>query len=136
MARFFIGVAEHDYVQAAVAEGVCLFAGGQRAPVESLEKGDNVAYFSPHLSHGGTALNCFTAMGKVTSETPEEKSDWPDHPKFKSWVRRCSYRPSAPIALGDIEDDLSDQTRAALDTAISEISGTDFSVLAKAMTPQ
>lgn len=101
MARYWIGLAERDSVHAAVTNGVCLFSGGKASPVRKLEPGDGVLYYSPRESMDGAALECFTAVGKVTDDTPWTQN-WTQlctggpfltrrSGADKTWVRKCAY---------------------------------------------
>ncbi|WP_425091689.1 EVE domain-containing protein [Tropicimonas sp. S265A] len=89
MPRYWIGVAERDYVHAAVRHGLCLFSGGKEAPIRKVSPGDGVIYYSPHEARRGEPLECFTALGTV-GEGDAWKKEW-DGIGFTSWVRSCDY---------------------------------------------
>ncbi|NSX53257.1 EVE domain-containing protein [Parasulfitobacter algicola] len=136
--RYWIGVADKSYVTAAVTENICLFSGGQKAVIQNMNSGDGVIYYSPKQSHSGGALQCFTALGQVVGDTVYYKDDWPDHPKFKAWVRTCSYEKTGDTAVQSVLDRLEfiiDTTDwgVSFEQAQFEISENDFNMLAKAM---
>lgn len=121
MARYWIGLAERDSVHAAVANGVCLFSGGLASPVRRLQPGDGILYYSPHETADGAPLECFTAVGEVTDETPWAQN-WtqlcPGGPfltktaasaagTVQTWVRRCDYDAVGEVSVRPLLNALS-----------------------------
>jgi hypothetical protein len=67
--RFWVGVASHDHVLAAVKGGFCQLGHGREAPVRRLAPGDRILYYSPReRMHDGAVLQAFTAAGEVLED--------------------------------------------------------------------
>ena len=119
MARYWIGLAERDSVQAAVSNGVCLFSGGKASAVRKLAPGDWILYYSPHESTDGATLECFTAVGEVVDETPWTQNwtqlcaggpFWTHGTRPKStqtWVRKCAYDAVGEVSVRPLLSSLS-----------------------------
>jgi hypothetical protein len=55
--KYWIGIASHDHVQAAVNGGFCQLGHGKEAPVLRLRRGDLIVFYSPRERMGeGPAL--------------------------------------------------------------------------------
>lgn len=87
MARYWLGVAEKTYVDAAVRRGVCVFSAGRERAVEKLTPGDRLVYYAHKDRPGGAALQRFVALGTVTG-TGHRQADWDG---FDGWVRDAAY---------------------------------------------
>jgi hypothetical protein len=96
-ARYYIGVADHAYVQAACSQAVCLFSGGTKHLVADLNAGDRVAFFAPKTAHDGKPLEQFVAIGTIAGDVAWQK-EWTDW-NFTAWVRDCTYAEVTPIDL-------------------------------------
>jgi len=71
--RYWIGVASHNHVRAAVQGGFCQLGHGKYAPVRALKAGDILLFYSARESMGkGTVLQAFTAAGEILDDTPFE----------------------------------------------------------------
>ncbi len=71
MPKFWIGVASKEHVKHGVQWGICQFCHGKIGPAKRLKKGDFVIYYSPKVSmEGKEPYQKFTAIGKITDETP------------------------------------------------------------------
>jgi hypothetical protein len=66
MSRFWVGVASRDHVLKAVNGGFCQLNHGREAPVQKLQPGDRILYYSSReRMHEGAVLQAFTAAGEV-----------------------------------------------------------------------
>jgi hypothetical protein len=64
--RYWIGVVAQDHVEAAVGHGFVQFNYGQPGPLERMQPGDGVAFYSPRARFpDGAPLQAFTAIGRV-----------------------------------------------------------------------
>lgn len=89
MARYWIALATRDTAHAAVRHGICLISGGRQGPLRKLAAGDGVVYYSPQEAENGEALECFTALGRVSDDAPRQTC-WDGAP-LTPWVRDCDY---------------------------------------------
>lgn len=96
--RYWVGVASHEHVRAAVAGGFCQFSHGKAAPLHRLTAGDRVVYYSPREGmRRGTSVQAFTAVGEVLAGAPEPVDQ---DEGFQPSRRRVRYfqASAAPIA--------------------------------------
>src|SRR6476660_2854737 len=64
--RYWIGVVARDHVEAAVANGFVQLNYGKAGPLERMQPGDGVVFYSPRVaSPDGAPLQAFTAIGRV-----------------------------------------------------------------------
>jgi len=64
--RYWIGVVARNDVEAAVANGFVQLNYGKAGPLERMQPGDGVAFYSPRVnSPDGAPLQAFTAIGHV-----------------------------------------------------------------------
>jgi len=68
-ARAWVAVVSRAHVERGAAGGFIQVCHGKRAPLERMQPGDWIAYYSPTTEfRGGEPLRAFTAIGRVLSE--------------------------------------------------------------------
>ena len=66
MTRYWVGVVSRDHVQRGVQGGFCQVCHGKKLPLERMDPGDYLVYYSPKQGYGGKELcQAFTALGRV-----------------------------------------------------------------------
>ena len=66
MTSYWIGVASRDHVMRGVEGGFCQLSHGKSSPVERLQPGDRIVYYSPREQMAaGDPVQAFTAIGEV-----------------------------------------------------------------------
>jgi hypothetical protein len=66
MTAYWIGVASRDHVMRGVEGGFCQLSHGKSSPVERLQPGDLIVYYSPREQMGeGEPVQAFTAIGGI-----------------------------------------------------------------------
>ena len=66
MMAHWVGVASRDHVRVARDGGFCQLSHGKEAPLQRLNPGDTIAYYSPRETiRGGDPVQAFTALGEV-----------------------------------------------------------------------
>jgi hypothetical protein len=69
--RYWIGVASRDHVRAGIAGGFCQMCHGKAGPMNRIQPGDGIAYYSPRTAmRGGEPVQGFTAIGTVKCGEP------------------------------------------------------------------
>jgi hypothetical protein len=64
--RAWIGVVARSHVELGVAGGFAQVCHGRRAPLQRMEAGDYLVYYSATTEHrGGEPLRAFTALGRI-----------------------------------------------------------------------
>ena len=67
MRSYWIGVASRDHVMRGMKGGFCQLSHGKSSPVERLQPGDRIVYYSPREAMGeGDPLQAFTAIGEIS----------------------------------------------------------------------
>ncbi len=89
MNSHWVGVASRDHVRAAVRGGFCQLNHGKEAPLERLQTGDRLFYYSPREKMGaGDSIKAFTAVGTVLDGKPYRlKTD----AEFRPFRRKVDY---------------------------------------------
>jgi hypothetical protein len=134
--KYWVGVASHDHVKAAVAGGFCQLGHGKAAPVRLLRRGDLVVFYSPREAFdAGPALQAFTAIGRVMDDEPlsVEQSTF-----FRPFRREIQYFQSRPAPIQPLLQKLSftrDRTHwgIAFRRACFNISSVDYREIARTM---
>jgi hypothetical protein len=71
MTAFWVGVASRDHVMRGVKGGFCQLSHGKSSPVERLQPGDRIVYYSPREQMGeGEPVQAFTAIGEILPGDP------------------------------------------------------------------
>ncbi|MCB1139602.1 MAG: EVE domain-containing protein [Leptospiraceae bacterium] len=66
---YWVGVASLDHVRVGAEAGFCQFCHGKPGPVNRLQAGDWIVYYSPRESmRTGKPVQAFTAIGQVCGE--------------------------------------------------------------------
>jgi len=66
MARYWIGVASKEHVQGGVLGGFAQVCHGKAGPLNRMEEGDWIVYYSPTIKFGQKEpCQSFTAIGKI-----------------------------------------------------------------------
>jgi hypothetical protein len=93
----WIGVVSREHVQRGVAGGFIQLNHGKKAPVQQLRAGDRIAMYSPRTAYpDGAPLQCFTAIGVVTSGELYQVEMAPDFHPWRVDVEFAACR-EAPI---------------------------------------
>jgi hypothetical protein len=132
--RYWIGVVSQDYVESAVAQGFVQLAYGRSAPLERMQPGDGLVFYSPRTSHpAGAPLQAFTAIGRV-GDGPVYEADQ-SAPMFR---RRAAYLSATPAPILPLLEQLSfirNKTHwgAAFRFGVVRVPRDDFAAIALAM---
>jgi hypothetical protein len=134
--KYWIGIASHDHVQAAVSGGFCQLGHGKEAPVLRLRRGDLIVFYSPRERMGeGPALQSFTAVGRILDDLPVETTQ---SERFRPFRRKVQYFKSRQAPIRPLLNELSfTQGRAqwgmAFRRASFSIDPADYAIIEKAM---
>ena len=105
MTRYWIGVACKEHVQNAVRGGFAQVCHGKLGPLNRLEEGDGITYYSPTLGFGGKdPCQSFTAIGKIKAGDPYTFAMSKD---FIPWRRDVSFLKSREAPIRPLLDHLS-----------------------------
>jgi hypothetical protein len=137
--KYWIGVASHDHVQAAVSGGFCQLGHGKEAPVLRLRKGDLIVFYSPRERMGEkSAFQSFTALGRILDDAPVEATQ---SECFRPFRRKVQYFKSRQAPIRPLLNELSfTQRRAQWGMAFRRssfsIDAADYALIEKAMGVQ
>ena len=102
--RYWINTVSRSHVEAGMEGGFTQAGHGKRTPLERLQEGDLIAFYSPCTElRGGEPLQQFTAMGRVADKDPYEVGMGPG---FSPWRRRVEFFESEPAPIHPLKDDL------------------------------
>src|ERR1700722_18317727 len=105
MARYWIGVASKEHVQKGVEGGFAQVCHGKPGPLNCMEEGDWIIYYSPTLKFGGKEpCQSFTAIGKII---PGDPYTFPMSQDFIPWRRDVSFLKSQQTPIQPLLDHLS-----------------------------
>ena len=132
--QFWIAVVAGDAAVAAMAQGYLQLASGKAGPLERMRGGDGFLLYSPRESAAGTALQAFTAVGRVRDAPIEMAGSEPGGP----FRRSAEFLPAgvAPIrpllpALTFVRDPA--RWGAVFRFGVVRIPDVDFACIAQAM---
>ncbi len=135
--RYWIAVVPKVGVERCLAGGVAMFAHGRFAPVNRVQPGDWLAYYSPRtVLKGGDEVRAFTAIGKFKDRAPYEAEMMPGR---VGWRRDIAFEKTAKEAgVYPLLDQLSfikDRQHWGLffHRSIFAVPRDDFALIAKAM---
>lgn len=136
MARYWIGVASKEHVQRGVLGGFAQVCHGKAGPLNRMEEGDWIVYYSPIIKFGKKEpCQSFTAIGKIKDggAYPFAMSE-----DFIPWRRNVSFVKSREIPIQTLLDELSfikDKQKWGFPfrRGCFEVSQGDFKVIAGAM---
>jgi hypothetical protein len=134
--RYWLGVVSKQHVEMGVQGGFAQVCHGKKAPLQRMEPGDLLVYYSPQTRReGGKPLRAFTAVGSVKEG---EVYDFQVSPDFVSHRRDVRYFPEAvQVPLEALKPQLAFAQRRnwgfALRRGLLELSKEDFHIIAAAM---
>ena len=143
--RNWLAVASADHVAIGRSEGFMQVCHGKVSPLQRLQPGDRVVYYSPnsryspsHALRDKDRLQSFTALGTVRESMPyrgDSNSDRGD--LFRPWRRDVAWHDAREIPLAALKDRLAFTNEPnwgyRLRQGLVEISEADMSVIAEAM---
>lgn len=137
MTNYWLGVVSREHVRRGVELGFAQANHGARAPIERMQPGDGLVYYSPRERiRDGAALKAFTAVGRI-----DDGDVWQaDEGSFEPWRRTVTYRAGArdvPIdeLRGDLELTSTPNWGIVLRRGLIPLSAHDFAVISRAMEP-
>lgn len=69
--KYWIGTVCQEHVLRGVAGGFCQVCHGKAAPLNRMQRGDWLLYYSPKIRlHGNEKLQAFTAVGRLPTTKP------------------------------------------------------------------
>ena len=136
MTRYWIGVACKEHVQRGVIGGFAQVCHGKAGPLNRMEEGDGIVYYSPTIKFGKREpCQSFTAIGKIKSGDPYPfaMSD-----EFIPWRRDVLFLKSQEVPIQSLLDELSfirDKQKWGFPfrRGCFEISQEDFQVISNVM---
>ncbi|KAI8609044.1 PUA-like domain-containing protein [Chytriomyces sp. MP71] len=141
--RYWIGVVSHNHVRAGVAGGFAQLCHGRHQPLQRMNKGDVLIYYSPKTdmkAKGVTAVvQSFTAIGKVVGDAAYAQQVTPAFAAFRRDVDYDKNARPVPIkqflARLSFIQNLDDPKKWGMlfRRAHFDISREDFLVIAQAM---
>lgn len=136
MIHYWIGVASKEHVQKGVLGGFAQVCHGKAGPLNRMEEGDWIVYYSPTLKFGGKeACQSFTAIGKINCGAPYSVRMAQD---FIPWRRDVFFFRSREIPIQTLLQHLcfiKDKQKWGYPfrRGCFEISRDDFQIIAQAM---
>ena len=136
--RYWIGVVSQEDADKAVAEGFVQFGFGRAEPLERMQPGDGVTFYSPRTApQTGALVQAFTAIGRVTDDEPYQVDMTPDFHPFR---RNVEFDESVEAQIRPLLDELGfieDKKRWGyrFRFGLFQIDERDFDVIRAAMTP-
>jgi EVE domain len=95
---FWMGVASAQHARGGRDGGFAQLGHGKHIAVKSLRKGDWIVYYSPREGMGeGAAVQAFTTIGRVTSESPYRAPQAMDFNPYRVDVDYLKDAEAAPI---------------------------------------
>lgn len=136
MPKYWIGVASREHVMRGVEGGYAMLSHGKRAPLEKMEAGDYLIYYSPReRSEDKEPLQKFAAIGKIKEGETYQVKMCDDFEPFRKDVHflKCEEAEIRPLIeeLDFIKDKKS--WGYAFRFGHIEISDKDFLLIARAM---
>ena len=134
--HYWIGVVSRSHVQAGVAGGFAQVGHGKERPLRRLRPGHWLVYYSPRTAlDGGTPLQAFTAIGRVTDDRVYTHRMADDFVPFR---RDVAYVPCREAPIAPLLDRLSfirDKQRWGYPfrAGLIAIPAEDFAIIATAM---
>jgi hypothetical protein len=145
MSKNWLAVASADHVTVGRTEGFMQVCHGKVSPLQRLQPGDRVVYYSPtrryspsHALREKDRLQSFTALGTVAASVPYRADiDGERAEIFLPWRRDVAWHDAGEVALDGLKDRLT-FTRAPnwgyrLRQGLVEISDEDMTLIAEAM---
>lgn len=105
MTQYWVGVASHEHVKAGVAGSFAQVCHGKGAPLQKMQSGDWIVYYSPVEVFGGnTPCRKFTAVGILQEGQPYEVCI---NECFTPWRRDVEFFNATPVSMNNLLDSLS-----------------------------
>ncbi len=132
--RYWLGVVSRQHVRRGVELGIAQVGHGKRSPLERMEPGDGLVYYSPRDQlRAGTPVKAFTALGRIVDAEVWQA----DEGSFRPWRRRVDYLEGreAPIGplLGVLDLTSSPHWGHALRRGLLDLTEHDFEVIRRSM---
>ncbi|MEP6769967.1 MAG: EVE domain-containing protein [Acidobacteriota bacterium] len=133
---YWINTISREHVRVGVRGGFTQADHGRATRLRRIAKGDFIAFYSPRTEfRGGETLQAFTAVGRVTDETPYRVEM---RPGFHPWRRNVKFSKSreSPIApLIEGLDFIADKRHwgYAFRRGLFEVCRRDFQTIAQSM---
>lgn len=128
-----MGVVSREHVRRGVELGIAQANHGKKAPLERMQPGDGIVYYSPREQmSAGAIVKSFTAIGTITTDAPWQA----DEGDFRPWRRKVDYRAGARearIAELDLELTRRPNWGIVLRRGMFELSEHDFAAISAAM---
>ena len=136
MSRYWIGVVSRSHVQRGVEGGFAQVCHGKRAPLERMQAGDWLMYYSPRTDFkDGQPLQAFTAIGQIK---PGKVYSFEMSPDFVPFRRDVDFLEASQASIKPLLPHLSFTQSPnwgyALRRGVLEITRADFELIAKAMS--
>jgi hypothetical protein len=134
--RYWLGVVSRRHVERGVKGGFAQLCHGKRAPLARMQVGDWLVYYSPRTEmDGGTPLQTFTAIGRVTGVSVYGHAMSED---FVPHRRGVAYVPCRPAPIAPLVGELSFVTDPKrwgfpLRRGVLPLTARDFGLIARAM---
>ena len=145
MSKNWLAVASADHVAVGRAEGFMQVCHGKVSPLQRLQAGDRVVYYSPtrryspsHALREKDRLQSFTAVGTVAATAPYRADVDSERAEiFLPWRRDVAWHEAGEVALEVLKERLA-FTREPnwgyrLRQGLVEISDADMTLIAEAM---
>jgi hypothetical protein len=135
-ANYWLGVVSKDHVMIGVKGSFAQVCHGKLGPLKRLKAGDGFVYYSPTVGLGErTALQAFTAIGRVGNDEPFQVTHTPD---FRPWRRTVNYQHDigdVPVSMLRDELDLTSTKNwgYALRRGLLPLTSGDFARIERAM---
>jgi hypothetical protein len=132
---YWIGVVSKSHVDLGVAGGFTQLNHGKAGPLERMQPGDGLVYYSPRTDYPyGAPLQAFTAIGRVASGDIFQA----DADGMKPFRRVIEYLPASPAPIKPLLPDLSfirskEHWGAAFRFGFLRVPQEDFARIAQAM---
>ena len=102
MARYWIGVASKEHVQRGVMGGFAQVCHGKAGPLNRMEEGDWIIYYSPTIQFGQKErCQAFTAIGKIKDG---DAYPFPMSEDFIPWRRDVFFMQSQETPIRPLLD--------------------------------
>ena len=145
MSKNWLAVASADHVAIGRTEGFMQVCHGKVSPLQRLQPGDRVAYYSPtrryspsHALREKDRLQSFTALGTVRDSAPYRADIDADRAEiFLPWRRDVDWHDAQEIPIACLKDQLAFTQETnwgyRLRQGLVEISDADMTLIAEAM---
>ena len=98
--KYWIGTVSKEHVLRGVAGGFCQVCHGKAAPLNRMQRGDWLLYYSPKIRlDGHDKLQAFTALGQITDDQAYPFQMSASFIPFRRNVAYAEIRRECPIAV-------------------------------------